>query len=272
MRFGVSSYAYRYSAARILASQGPAAAAQHVLGRSAAAGAEVVQFCDNVPLVDLSAEELDLLRCEAARLGLALDVGTRGIALAGLRAYLALAEELGSTALRLVPDTSDVAAIERSLRALLPDLARARIPLAIENHADLLAPALAAILADLGGREAYLGICLDTANSLGLLERPLETAVALAPLAVQAHIKDYAVERAAIGYRITGRSLGQGWLDLEGLARILRPLLADLDLYVEQWLDPADDLERTLAIEETWVADSLAALRRWAMAALPGEA
>ena len=265
MRFGVSSFAYRYAVASTMASEGTLAAALHVLARSAAAGAEVVQFCDNVPLDTLVADELARVAQEAASSGLAIDVGTRGIALPQLRHYLTLAEDLGSRALRLVLDSDDLSAIEGNLSAILPDLACKEIPLAIENHSDLTGPALASLVERLGGEATYVGICLDTANSLGLLERPLETAAVLAPLALQAHVKDYAVERASIGYRITGRSLGRGWLDLDGLARILGPRLAGLDLYVEQWMDPAEDAPGTLAREEAWVAESLAVLRGWAV-------
>ena len=49
MRLGVSSFAYRYAAAGLMAREGALAAALHILERASAAGAEVVQFCDNVP-------------------------------------------------------------------------------------------------------------------------------------------------------------------------------------------------------------------------------
>ncbi len=270
MRFGVSSFAYRYAAASILAEQGPLAAAQHVLGRSAVAGAEVVQFCDNLPLAALSPAERARLAAQAADLDLAIEVGTRGIDGTRLHTYLAIAGELGSHALRVVPDSSELPEIERALRAIGPELSRAGILLAIENHADLPAPQLAGLIERLGGRTAYYGACFDSANSLGLLEMPEETAAALGPLAVQAHIKDYAVERAPIGYRITGRRIGEGWLDMAGVARLLRPRLPVLDLLVEQWMEPATDEGTTRAQEEAWVAHNLAAVRAWALAAVQG--
>jgi len=127
-------------------------------------------------------------------------------------------------------------------------------------------PVLRRIIEDVG--EPAVGICLDTANSIALLERPLETAAALAPLAIQAHIKDYLVEKAPIGYHVTGRPLGEGWLDLDALAEILAPRLDALDLYVELWMDPAPgaagDDPRNLAQEEAQVVSSLAALAAWA--------
>ena len=95
---------------------------------------------------------------------------TRGIDPAMLRAYLAIASEFGSRALRVVPDSSDATAIESALRAIGPDLARAGIPLAVENHADLRGPALSGLIRRLGGPAAHYATCYDSANSLGLLE------------------------------------------------------------------------------------------------------
>jgi len=86
------------------------------------------------------------------------------------------------------------------------------------------------------------------------------------------HIKDYAVEPARVGYRITGRRMGEGWLDLPGLAALLGPRLADLDVLVEQWMKPADDEGETRAQEEAWVAHNLASARVWAQRAVQGRA
>ncbi len=266
MRLGVSSFAYRYAAAGLLAREGALAAALHVLERSSAAGAEVVQICDNIPLDDLAADEIGRLVDEAAGLDIALEAGTRGLDATALRRYLGLAGDLGSSALRLVLDSADVAAIEAGLREALPAVRDSGLRLAVENHFDVPSLVLRRIIEDLG--KPAVGVCLDTANSIALLERPLETAEALAPLALQAHIKDYVVERAPIGYHGTGRPLGEGWLDLEALAEVLAPRLADLDLYVELWMDPAPgasgDDPRTLAQEEAQVASSLSALAAWA--------
>jgi len=272
MRLGVSSFAYRYAAADVARRENLLAAAEHVLARSAAQGAQVVQFCENVPLDALAAGERAALAARAAQLGVAVEVGTRGIDVAVLRRCVEIASEVGSRALRVVPGTDDVRAIESAFAAIGPDLARAGIPLAIENHADLPAGALAALIQRLGGRAAFYGACLDSANSLGLLERPLETASTLGPLAVQVHIKDYAVEPARVGYRITGRRMGEGWLDLPGLAALLGPRLADLDVLVEQWMKPADDEGATRAQEEAWVAHNLARARAWAQRAVQGRA
>jgi len=266
MRLGVSSFAYRYAAAGLMAREGALAAALHILERASAAGAEVVQFCDNVPLDALSAEDLVRLAEEADGLDVALEVGTRGLALAGLRRYLGLAGQVGGRALRLVLDTADVAAIQDGLEAAAPLVRESGVLLAVENHFDVPSPVLRRIIEDVG--EPAVGICLDTANSIALLERPLETAAALAPLAIQAHIKDYLVEKAPIGYHVTGRPLGEGWLDLDALAEILAPRLDALDLYVELWMDPAPgaagDDPRNLAQEEAQVVSSLAALAAWA--------
>lgn len=260
MRIGLSSYAFRYAVAEpdpvTRRKLGPEA----LLHRAGELGAQVVQFCDNLPLHPLTPRRYRALLEVARTVGVDVELGTRGLGRESLARYVELAERAGCRALRLVLDSSDAAAAEAAARDLLPDLHRAGVALAIENHADL----PAADLADLVRRidDPAVGVCLDTANSIGLLERPEETVEALAPLAVQVHVKDFAVEPAAIGYRVTGRPLGEGWLDLAGvLGAALRSDL-DPDLCVELWMDPAESREATLAREREWVAASLNALRR----------
>ena len=118
--------------------------------------------------------------------------------------------------LRLVLDATDLDVIHEALRPVLKRCREREVVLAIENHFDLRSAALVELLRRLEDR--WLGVCLDTANSTGHLEEPRETLAALGPYVAQVHLKDYAVEKAAIGYRITGRVLGQGWLDVPARA------------------------------------------------------
>src|SRR4051812_16392816 len=98
----------------------------------------VAQFCDNLPLTRLSAAELDRFQEKAARSGITLEVGTRGIGADNLRAHLALCRRFGSPFLRVVIDspgdepTPDQALAR--LRQILPEFVRAGVRLAIENH------------------------------------------------------------------------------------------------------------------------------------------
>ncbi len=207
-----------------------------MLPRAAALGLDFLQICDNLPLHRLSIGELQALGRQAADLSLAIEVGTRGLEPDHLWRYLGIAQALGSRALRLVLDTGNAAEALRRLRTVVPWFEKAQVTLAIENHFDLPSNKLAALAVELGSEQVRF--CLDTANSAGLLERPLETVAALGELACQVHLKDYIVEKVAVGYHITGRPLGEGWLDVQGVLDLLGSRRTALDYAVELWLEP----------------------------------
>jgi len=259
VRIGLSSYAYRYAVAQPSPITGRALTASGLLEKAAAVGAEVVQYSDNLPLHAAPASDVESLLAHAQSLGVAVEFGARGLDEGRLRRYVALSRMAHARALRLVLDTADADAIQRPLQALLPHLAEAGVVLAIENHADLRGPMLADLIRRIDNR--HVAVCLDTANSIGILEHPLETVHALAPLAVQVHIKDYVVEPVSIGYHVTGRPLGEGALPLDDVLRAVCSNGRDPDLFVELWMDPAPSREETLAREERWIAHSLRVLR-----------
>ena len=69
-----------------------------------------------------------------------------------------------------------------SLALAAPVVARHGVRLAVENHKDWRADELVALLKRLGSD--HVGVCLDTGNSIALLEDPMEVVEALAPLGV----------------------------------------------------------------------------------------
>ncbi len=89
----------------------------------------------------------------------------------------------------------------------------------------------------------------------------METVAALVPYTTQVHLKDYAVEKASIGYRVTGRILGQGWLDVAAVLEAVVGTGRDPDVFLEQWMEPEVSLEATLAKEEEWVDANVRAAR-----------
>jgi sugar phosphate isomerase/epimerase len=251
MRLGLSSYSYRYA----VADAGAPLGAAEMLQRAAALQLDFLQICDNVPLHSLSIGELQALGSQAAGLGVAIEVGTRGLNADHLWRYLEIAQTLGSRALRLVLDTGNADKALTQLRAMIPGFEKADVTLAIENHFDLASNNLVALARELGSERVRF--CLDTANSAGLLERPLETVAALGELACQVHLKDYIVEKVAVGYHITGRPLGEGWLDVQAVLELLGRRRTTLDYAVELWMDPAASREATLEKEERWIAQSV---------------
>lgn len=260
MRLGISSFIYRYATSPERPDGSPMSAAT-LLKRAYALGLQVVQFADNLPLHRLEATTLAALRDLAAELGIGIEVGTRGLDPSLLEAYIALAAFFQSRALRLVLDEPHPERIREALTWLQPRLREAGIPLAIENHGSLLAPHLAEIVAALD--DPLIGFCVDTANNLILLERPLETVSSLASKALQLHLKDYVVQKAPVGYRITGCILGDGQLDIPKVLALLRPAERGLDVFLESWMDPAPTWEETLLQEEQWISECVARAKRF---------
>ncbi|MEP7294286.1 MAG: TIM barrel protein, partial [Chloroflexota bacterium] len=174
MQFGLGTYAYAWAIG--IAGYPPPQPmdAFAFVARAEALGVRVVQFADNLPLHYLSDAEIERLRRETQALGLAVEVGTRGIAPEHLLRYLELAGQFGSPIVRVVvdraehhPTPEDVVAI---LSPLMPDFERAGVTLAIENHDRFKVRTLVRILEQMDS--AQVGICLDTVNSFGAGEGP----------------------------------------------------------------------------------------------------
>jgi sugar phosphate isomerase/epimerase len=109
---------------------------------------------------------------------------------------------------------------ERSLVLARPVVARHDVRLAVENHKDWRADEMLALLKRVNGD--HIGICVDTGNSIALLEDPMEVVEALAPLALTTHLKDMGVEEYPDGFLLSEVPFGAGFLDMERIVRVLR--------------------------------------------------
>jgi len=236
-----------------------------LVGRAADWKLEVVEIDDNLPLDRLSRRELAALRTQADGVGVALVVGMRGLVEDAVGRHLEVAGALGSTLLRAVidaprlePAPDEVVAV---LRRLVPELERAGVTLAIENHDRFPSGVLAEMVR--AAESPRVGICLDTVNSFGALEGPAVVVENLGPLTVNLHLKEFTVRRAGhkMGFAIEGAPAGQGRLDVPWLLSRLRALGRDPDAILEQWVPPEDDVDRTVAKELRWAEQSLAYLR-----------
>ncbi len=98
---------------------------------------------------------------------------------------------------------------EESLALVEPILRRHRVTLAVENHKDWRIPKLLEIMTRFSS--PVLGVCLDTGNSLSLLEDPMEVVEAYAPHTVTTHFKDMDVRPYADGFLLSEVPLGEGF-------------------------------------------------------------
>lgn len=108
----------------------------------------------------------------------------------------------------------------KMLELAAPIAEKHRVPLAVENHKDQRGDNRAKLLKQIGSE--FVGACVDTGNSMALLEDPVETARHLAPFAFSVHLKDQAVADYADGFLLADASLGQGVIDLKRVVDILR--------------------------------------------------
>ena len=112
---------------------------------------------------------------------------------------------------------------ERSWKSLVlaePVLKKHRLHVAVENHKDWLVPELIEILRRLGSE--WVGVCIDTGNSLALLEDAMRVVEGLAPFVWSTHIKDMGVQESADGFLLSEVPLGDGFLPLKRMVEVLR--------------------------------------------------
>jgi len=207
------------------------------------------------------------LRETAQRKGVTLEVGASSLKLEYLRAYLDITLALDAHLLRIVPWSGSEAQHKVPLERLyqvvdrfLPFCREHDITLAVENYYDLPDQELAAFIRQVD--DERVGVCLDTANSTGLLEKPLETVERLAPYVVSLHLKDFVVrKKTSRGYWISGAPLGQGWLDVPAVLDIVSRTGRQPNVLLELWMDPAKTYEATVRQEDNWVRQSVAYAR-----------
>lgn len=256
MRLGVSSYTFPWAVG--VPGYPPEAPldARELLELAHRLGASAVQYCENLPLSGLSPAERARLRAQAAELGLRVEVGGRGLDEPGLWQGLELARFFGTPFLRVVVDRpgdepSPEAVVAR-LRPLAEAFRRAGVRLGLENHDRFPCRTLRALVEALG--TDWVGVVLDTANSLAAGEGWETVAAVLSPYAVQLHLKDFAVRRLphGLGLVVEGAPLGRGLLPARELLRLGLPTT------VELWTPFQGELEATIALERRWAEESLA--------------
>lgn len=140
----------------------------------------------------------------------------------------------------------------KSLQLAEPVAARHRIRLAIENHKDHRIDERLEVIKRLSSE--YVGICVDTGNSIALLEDPMEVTEAYAPWAFSAHLKDMAVQEYDEGFLLSEVPLGEGFLDLPKIVQILGQAHPELKFSLE--MITRDPLRVPCLTEKYWATFS----------------
>jgi sugar phosphate isomerase/epimerase len=236
---------------------------QSLLERARKHGLGLLQVCDNLPLLRLSPERLTLFAESLMKRGVQLEIGSRRLTVEHVAEMADLARRLGASLIRFVIDGSEFhpepAEVVRTLQEAAPLLDG--LTLGIENHDRYSARVLRSVIESVDSDR--IGICLDTANSLGAGEGLATVVSELAPLTVNLHIKDFHIARLPhlMGFHVEGRPAGAGMLDIRWLLEQLAPFRRCKTAVLELWTPPETDLERTIAKEEAWAEQSLDYLR-----------
>lgn len=228
-------------------------------------GLNLIQFGDHLPLHEFSAARLQNLKERSQRENIRLEIGARGLTPKHLRTYIELSRELNSPILRFVLDGANYHPspdeVTQIIKDALPQLTHTT--LGIENHDRFPARVLRQMMEEINSER--VGICLDTANSLGAGEGIREVVRELAPHTVNLHIKDFDITRVPylMGFQVEGRAAGQGMLGLADILQLLQPFSRCRSAVLETWIPPEGDLKTTIGKEAHWVEESVAFLRNF---------
>jgi sugar phosphate isomerase/epimerase len=236
-----------------------------VLERTRDLDVDLFQVCDWAPLLTLSDAELREAATAARRLGLTVELGTKGVAPEHLRAFLRLAEVFDAELVRSMvyapgfrPTLDEAAAM---LDEVLPEFEAAGVALALETYEQVPTAELVGLIERVGSDR--LGICLDPANVVAGLELPKDAVERCAPLTRNIHAKDFAFARQDgwVGFTYSGAPMGEGLHDYPHLLDTVRPDQRGVNQIVEHWLPWQGDPDTTVRTEQAWTSTALDYLR-----------
>jgi sugar phosphate isomerase/epimerase len=220
-------------------------------------GAKLVHFSELQYLGSLDEANLRQVREHAAKLGVAIEIGTRtccptsksfdpklGTAEEQMLRAINVARVTGSPIVRTFMGTSAdrdpagggiarhmeaMARLLNSLRSRITDL---NLKIAIENHAgDMQARELKSLV-EMSGKD-YVGVCLDAGNPLWALEDPHLTLDTLHPYVLTTHVRDTAVWRVPQGAAVAWVRMGDGNVGIGEWVAKLRRLRPELPVTLE---------------------------------------
>ncbi len=221
----------------------------------------VVQLGDNIPMHLFSEGELRNLKQRADQASVMLELGTRGLTKDTIIHYTAIASTLNSSFLRIVIDEAGyepgVSEVIFTINELLPVLRDRNIMLAIENHDRFSVEDLVKIISETDADQ--VGVCLDTANSIGAGESLRETVTGLAPYCINLHVKDIMIRRVShkMGFIVEGTVAGKGILDLPWVIKQVLKSGRCKTVLVETWLNPERNVIETITKERKVAEDSI---------------
>jgi sugar phosphate isomerase/epimerase len=265
MQLGLSSYTYTWAIGIPGSMPVKPMSASDLLDKVSSSGLGLVQIADNLPLETLSPEHLFDLYYYAKNKNISIETGGRGLTAEHCLMCLKTALALHSPILRMVIDGAgfepDLKSIISIIKGLLPEFESHKISLAIENHDRFRARDFEKIIQSVGSE--WVGICLDSVNSMGAGEGFEEVSRILLPYTINLHIKDFTIRRVShkMGIIIEGSPAGKGMLNIKDTIESLKKFNRCRSAILELWTPPEADLSDTIDKEERWARDSIKYLK-----------
>ena len=129
--------------------------------------------------------------------------------------------------------------IHDEIRAAIPLLEKSGIKLALENHTETFADEIIWLIDRIN--HPQVGACVDTVNSMGVLEGPEVAIAKLAPYAFINHFCDHKLDRDQFGIRFHGVALGDGDMDCQRMYNLIKAVSPTDRITFEIEWDMGDD-------------------------------
>ncbi|MCA1174983.1 MULTISPECIES: sugar phosphate isomerase/epimerase family protein [unclassified Pantoea] len=261
-RIGLSTYAFFW---RMSSKVPHPLTLEQMLQQTAEMDVSVFQICDYPAIESWSDEQLQDLRHLADKLGITLELGTRGLGTAHLRRYLHMANILDAHVVRSMFYTADhrpsLDEAAELIAAVLPDFARQQVRLCLETYEQVNSGAMMSVINKF--LSPWLCVCLDPANCVAGLELPEQVIANTAARVGNLHIKDFAFTRRDgwVGFTYAGCLMGEGLLDYDRMIASVRPAEREINQIVEHWLPWQDDAVLTCEREAEWTRRTVEFLR-----------
>ena len=265
MQLGLGSYTYTWAVGVPGSLPTKPYSVYDLIEKASSSGVNLVQIADNLPVENLSALELQNLLSHARYKNVSIELGGRGLTPEHTYMCLKAAETLHSPILRMVIDSPgfepDLQSIIGIARDLLHEFESRNIRLAIENHDRFKARDFEKIIQSVGSE--WVGICLDSVNSIGAGEGFETVSEILLPYTINLHIKDFTIYRVShkMGLIVEGKPAGQGMLNIRETVKKLSILNRCNSAILELWTPPELKIEDTIEKEELWARESIEYLK-----------
>lgn len=146
------------------------------------------------------------------------------------------------------------------IKAALPEYERTGIKLAVENHTETFADEIVWVIEQVN--HPLVGACVDTINSVSVLEDPKYATERLAPYAFCCHFCDNELVRDQHGAHFIGVAIGKGDIDNKMTLQALKALAPmDRVTFEVEWAIGDDELEVAQKKEIQACIDSINYLR-----------